>query len=70
MLSVVLAYFAGVISVWVVLWFVATRNPALSFQDKTPEPPPEEYPQVAQFVDPEPLSEKLKEGTELKEIIQ
>ncbi len=37
---------------------------------KKEESPPQEPMQAAQFVDPEPLSDKLKDGTELKEIIE
>ncbi len=69
-----LAYFVGVISVWLVLYATIWLNDTQKGEKSPPieeeENVHEEIIQAAQFIDPDPLEDRLKDGTELKEIIQ
>lgn len=59
-----LSYFAGVFSMLAIIYIYK--------KSEIPKSPPkeEEYNQAVQFIEPEPLKDKLKDGTNLNEIIQ
>lgn len=51
------------------MWIVIISNAWANHLEKEIAPE-EDYPQAAQFVDPEPLSDRLKDGMTINEILE